>query len=138
VSGIPASGPVLALDFGSVRTGVAVSDPTRTIARPLDAVERASSQAGMSVIAKLVAAHDAVGVVVGLPVGLRGPTAQTQNTISFVGRLRAHLAGIPVVTHDERFTSRMADHTRRQTGSATSRDSLAACHLLTDWMQFSQ
>lgn len=131
---VPSTGPVLALDFGDVRTGVAVCDELRTIARPLDAIPRASSPDGMAAIATLVRDHHAVCVVVGLPVGLSGPTPQTARTTSFVGRLKKAVDGVPVVTFDERFTSIMADRTRAQTHTQTGRDSLAACHLLSAWM----
>ena len=63
---------VLALDYGSRRTGVAISDATGTLARPLGAIERASSDAGLERIAGLVAEHEAERIVVGLPLTLRG------------------------------------------------------------------
>lgn len=125
---------VLALDFGQARTGVAVSDPLRTVAEPLDPVARAASSDGMSTIARIVANYGVERVVVGLPVGLQGETRQTAQTRSFADRLR-RVIDVPVEFHDERFTSRMADQSRAVTGSATSRDSLAACHLLTSWME---
>ena len=131
---VPSTGPVLALDFGDVRTGVAVCDELRTIARPLEAIPRAASPDGMAAIVELVREHHAVAVVVGLPVWLRGPTPQTARTTSFVGRLRKAAEGVPVVTFDERFTRIMADRTRAQTNTQTGRDSLAACHLLSAWM----
>jgi putative Holliday junction resolvase len=58
---------VLALDFGSARTGVAVSDETGTLARPVGVVERAAGDAGLARLAELVAAEEAELVVVGLP-----------------------------------------------------------------------
>ena len=63
---------VLALDFGSSRTGVAVSDPTGTISRPLGVVERAASEQGLERVAEVVREHGAELVVVGLPLTLRG------------------------------------------------------------------
>src|SRR5262249_59747358 len=63
---------VLALDYGSARTGVAVSDPTGTVARPLCTVERAGTQDGLTRLRDLVAAEEAERVVVGLPLTLRG------------------------------------------------------------------
>ncbi|TML55767.1 MAG: Holliday junction resolvase RuvX [Actinobacteria bacterium] len=63
---------VLALDYGSARTGVAVSDPTGTIARPIGVVERAASESGLARIAELVREEEAERVVVGLPLTLRG------------------------------------------------------------------
>ena len=63
---------VLALDYGAARTGVAVSDATGTLARPLTVVERAASEAGLRQLVELVAAEGAERIVVGLPLTLRG------------------------------------------------------------------
>ena len=68
------------------------------------------------------------------------PTAKMPGTLvscisrSFAARLAQHVS-VPVVLHDERFTSKLADHTTAATGTATSRDSLAASHLLESWME---
>ena len=63
---------VVALDYGSARTGVAVSDPTGTIARPFGVVERAASEDGLEHLARIVREEGAERVVVGLPLTLRG------------------------------------------------------------------
>ena len=63
---------VLALDFGAARTGVAISDPTGVVARPLCVVERAASEAGIDELSRLVREQDAGRVVVGHPLTLRG------------------------------------------------------------------
>ncbi len=76
---------VVAIDYGSSRTGVAVSDPSGTIARPLGVVERAASDAGLRRLAELIQAEEAERVVVGLPLTLRGEHgAQAQETEAFV------------------------------------------------------
>src|SRR5690242_14071013 len=83
---------VLALDYGSARTGVAVSDPTGTIARPLCVVERVLTEPGLAELRELVAKEQPELVVVGLPVTLRGELGeQAQETERFVARLRAAL-----------------------------------------------
>ena len=121
---------VLALDYGAARTGVAVSDATGTLARPLELVERAGSEAGLGRVAALVVAHEAERVVVGLPLTLRGEHGdQARETERFVERLRARL-DIPVETFDERFTSSLA----RQTPSDVPEDALAAAYLLQGWL----
>ena len=68
---------ILALDFGSARTGVAVSDPTGTIAKPVGVVERAATETGLAQLAALVQAEEVERVVVGLPLTLRGVTRGT-------------------------------------------------------------
>jgi len=99
---------VLALDYGSVRTGVAVSDPSGTIARPVEVVEQASSPAGLARIAELVREHGVDRIVVGLPVTLTGQLgAQAAETERFIAALRS-VVSVPIVSYDERFTSTLA------------------------------
>lgn len=128
-------GRVLALDFGKVRTGVAISDPTRTVVQPHDPVIKANSSDGLASIAALVASFEVTRIVVGLPMGLQGAESpQAARSRSFAARLAQHV-DVPVELHDERLTSRMADRTVAETGSGASRDSLAASHLLESWME---
>lgn len=122
---------VLALDFGAARTGVAVSDATGTLARPLCVVERAASNAGLDRVVALIAEHGAEMVVVGLPLTLRGERGeQARATEAFVGTLRARL-DVPVELEDERFTTALA----QQTGGRAPEDALAAAHLLQGWLE---
>lgn len=122
---------VLALDFGSARTGVAVSDATGMLARPVGVVERAASEAGLDRLAALATEHEAELVVVGLPLTLRGERGeQARVTEAFVETLRGRLA-IPVETFDERFTTTLA----QQTGGRAPEDAVAAAHLLQGWLE---
>jgi putative holliday junction resolvase len=122
---------VLALDFGSARTGVAVSDETGTLARPVDIVERAATPAGLARLAELVAAYEAALVVVGLPLTLRGEHGeQARETEAFVEALRARIQ-VPVETYDERFTTSLA----QQTAGRAAEDAVAAAHLLQGWLE---
>jgi putative Holliday junction resolvase len=99
---------VLALDYGSARTGVAVSDPTGTVARPVTTVDHAATDAGFAKLLAVIAAEEPQLVVVGMPLTLRGEHGeQARETTSFVERLRAAV-GAPVETYDERFTSVLA------------------------------
>jgi putative Holliday junction resolvase len=125
---------VLALDFGEARTGVAVSDPTGTLARPLGVVERAGSGAGLARVAELVAGEDADRVVVGLPLTLRGERGpQAQATERFVEALRDVVA-VPVETFDERFTTALA---QQEPASEAPEDARAAAHLLSSYLAWS-
>ena len=124
---------VLALDFGRARTGVAVSDPTGTLARPLGVVEQAATEDGLARIERLVAEQAAERVVVGLPLTLRGEAGeQARETQRFVELLSARLA-VPVVTFDERFTTDLAE----QTPSRSDEDARAAAHLLSGYLTWS-
>jgi len=121
---------VLALDFGSARTGVAVSDPTGTLARPLGVVERAAGRDGLARLVEIVRAEEPERIVVGLPLTLRGERgAQVAETDAFVASLRAAVA-VPVELFDERFTTTLAN----QGPGDAPEDARAAAHLLTSYL----
>jgi putative Holliday junction resolvase len=119
---------VLALDYGAARTGVAVSDPTGAIARPVGVIEAAATEGGLRRLAALVAAEAPDRVVVGLPLTLRGERgAQAKETERFVEALRATIA-VPVELYDERFTSVLSG----------GDDARAAAHLLSSYLEWSR
>ncbi len=121
---------VLAVDHGAARAGIAISDPTGTLARPLDVVEPPEPRA----VAALVAEHGAERVVVGLPVSLDGAErAQAEAAREFAAQLAA-LTDAPVETYDERLTTRMADASG-QAGARAPRDAIAAAHLLESYLR---
>lgn len=126
---------VMALDYGSARTGVAVSDSTGTLARPLCVVDKAASQAGLASLAKLARLEHVDRVVVGMPLTLRGARGdQARATEAFVDKLRKAVS-VPVETYDERFTTALA----QRTPSATDvpEDARAAAHLLSSYLAWS-
>jgi putative Holliday junction resolvase len=125
---------VLALDYGSARTGVAVSDPSGTIARPLGVVERAATDDGLARLAELVETEGAERVVVGLPLTMRGQRGeQAAETERFVEALRATI-DVPVESFDERFTTDLAE---RSPDATASTDARAAAHLLSSYLAWS-
>ncbi len=124
------AGRVLALDYGSARCGVAVSDPTGTLATPLEPVLRPGTRKGVGRIAALVADLGAERVVVGLPLSLSGEDSdQTREVREYVQRLRDRL-NLPIEVYDERFTTKLA----HRSGGATAEDSRAAAVLLEGWL----
>jgi putative holliday junction resolvase len=125
---------VLALDFGSARTGVAVSDPTGTIAKPLGVVERVGTDDGLARVVALVETEDVERVVVGLPLTLRGERGeQAGETERFVEALRAAL-DVPVESFDERFTTDLAE---QAPNASAPKDARAAAHLLSSYLTWS-
>ena len=123
---------VLALDFGSARTGVAVSDPTGTLARPVGVVQKAGTEAGLQQVVDAIREHEAEQVVVGLPLTLRGARGeQARASERFVEALRAAVDG-PVETFDERFTTALA----AQSGGSGAEDARAAAHLLSSYLEW--
>jgi len=123
-------GRVVALDHGSARCGVAVSDPTGTLATPLEPVLRPNTRKGFNRLLAAIRAHAPARVVVGLPLSLSGAdSAQTAEARAFAERLGGAL-DVPVELYDERFTTTLA---QRRPGAATE-DSRAAAVLLEDWL----
>ncbi len=95
----------VAFDVGVRRTGVAVSDPTGTLARPWKTLEGADSRAAKAIVAALRADADGLAtVVIGLPVRLDGSANDaTQRARTFAAALEG--CGVPIVLQDERLTS---------------------------------
>ncbi|GBE58348.1 putative Holliday junction resolvase [bacterium BMS3Abin01] len=123
---------ILALDYGRVHTGTAISDPTGTVARPLEDVSDVTTEAGLEKIAAIARREGAARVVVGMPVSLSGETGpQARETGRFLESLR-RLLDIPVSSWDERFTSKLAAEKERD--SSSSSHSLAACYLLENFL----
>jgi putative Holliday junction resolvase len=121
---------VLALDYGAQRCGVAVSDPTGTLATPLDPVLRPGTRKGLQRVAELARELAVERIVVGLPISLGGgDSAQTVQTRQFADRLTA-VVDVPVELYDERFTTSLA----QQAGGTASLDSRAAAVLLDEWL----
>jgi putative holliday junction resolvase len=121
---------VVALDYGSARCGVAVSDPTRTLATPLEPVLQPATRRGFGRLVAAIAALEPEVVVVGLPLSLSGgDSEQTRETRAFVQRLRDRL-NVPIEVYDERFTTKLA----RRSGGANAEDSRAAAVLLEGWL----
>jgi putative Holliday junction resolvase len=124
---------VMALDYGSARTGVAVSDPTGTLARPLCVVERVGTETGLAQLARIAHDERAERIVVGLPLTMRGTRGeQAAETERFVEVLKG-VVDVPVVLYDERFTTDLA----RRTPASAPEDARAAAHLLSGYLAWS-
>ena len=117
---------IVALDYGSARTGVAVSDETGTLARPVGVVRHVRRPAGMAELIATIGGLEPERVVVGLPLTLRGEHGlQAGETDDFVDSLRTAV-DVPVATYDERFTSILAG----------GDDARAAAHLLESYLEW--
>lgn len=105
---------MLAVDVGARRVGLAISDASRTLARPLEAITVTSETDAVDRVARRIEQLDReddglATIVVGMPSSLDGtPTAQTAHVQAFIVRLKARTL-LPVTTEDERLTSREAE-----------------------------
>jgi len=114
-------GRLLALDVGERRIGVAVSDPSGTLARPLTTIVRASRQADFQAIAQVVDDCAATRIIVGLPLSLDGTEGpQAQQVRRYAQRL-AQAVSVPIEFWDERYSSMVASEILRVKGKRRSR-----------------
>jgi putative Holliday junction resolvase len=108
---------ILGIDYGERRFGIALSDPTATIAQPLTTLaRRAGKRAPIQAILDLCGQHDVQAIVVGLPLTLAGSDSDwTREVREFAARLEQR-SGLPVTLVDERFTSAAAERAVRGIG----------------------
>jgi putative holliday junction resolvase len=136
----PRPGRSLGIDVGSVRIGVAASDPDGILATPVETVRRDRSGKHVRRLAELAAELEAVEVVVGLPRTLAdrtGPSAQ--DAIELAETLARRIAPIPVRLADERLTTVSAQRSLRAAGVRAKEqraviDQAAAVAILQSWL----
>jgi putative Holliday junction resolvase len=101
-------GRILCIDYGERHTGVAVSDPTRTIAQALPTIHHASESELLEALKRLLGEREVDEIIIGLPVSQSGnPSRRSEQVRSFAGQLRK-ATGLPVTTFDERFSTARA------------------------------
>ena len=111
-----AAGPVLALDLGDVRIGLAISDPDRRVALPAGTIRVAGGVEDLKAVARAVADRGATEVVVGHPLQLSGESgASARRAEELADGLRAMLR-IPVHLQDERLSTVQAERELREAG----------------------
>ena len=136
---------IVGLDVGERRIGVAISDATGTLARPVSVLavselERDGLRLAAAELARLAALDDAIeSIVVGVPRRLDGSANNLTDRVTAFGRALEHAAGIPIVFQDERLTSREAESrlavTDRDWRSRKARlDAAAAAIILQDYL----
>ncbi len=131
---------MLAVDWGTVRLGLALSDPTRLIAQPLDTLKRrARHRAPIAEVLAIIARHEVRLVVVGLPIepeGGEGPAAREARAL---GDAIARRSGVPVAFWDERLSTAAALKAARAAGvrdrdSRDRLDQMAAVQILQHYL----
>ncbi len=139
VSALPAAGPILALDLGTKRIGVAVSDATQTISRPLDRIERRSWKDLLKKVKGIVAELDATALVIGLPYNTDGSESEMSSDARRLARNFSLSLEIGVFLQDERNTSYEAKARLWESGASLEEtrarvDSEAAVIILDDFL----
>ena len=124
----------LALDLGRARTGVAVSDPTGTLVRPLPVIREVDRPDGAAELDEVIAREAPEVIVIGQPLLMSGEAGeQAHHASSFAGRLRSRVSA-RVVLVDERMSTAEAERRARESGSGSDIDSIAACVILESWL----
>ncbi|MCH5373605.1 MAG: Holliday junction resolvase RuvX [Planctomycetes bacterium] len=102
---IPASGRLAGIDYGTVRIGISISDPSRIVASPYENYSRRSAEADADYFRRFADGENVVGFIVGLPVHGSGEESQKSREARRFGKWLQETTQRPVAFHDERFTS---------------------------------
>ena len=105
VFSVPSAGRIVALDLGTKRIGIAVSDEIQFTVRPLKTIERTGWKKLLLQIKELLADFDAVGLIIGLPYNFDGSESDMSREARKLARNFALSLEIPVILQDERVTS---------------------------------
>ncbi|RYE06479.1 MAG: Holliday junction resolvase RuvX [Rickettsiaceae bacterium] len=135
--GIIKGSPIIAIDYGNRKTGIAISNHEHSFSIPLEIIENISDHAKLDQITSLLNKHSCGAIVIGLPIAMNGSTTeQTKITLGFAAKL-AKLTSCLIYLQDERLTSRAANNLlksfgiKRKARNATD-DSVAANIILQD------
>ncbi|MBC8447596.1 MAG: Holliday junction resolvase RuvX [Chloroflexi bacterium] len=133
-----ASGRLLALDVGERRVGVAVSDPTGWLARPLTIIRRRSKREDFAAFARLVQEQEATAVVVGYPLNMDGSVGPQARRVARYAAALEQALPVPIVLWDERLSSEEALERLRAAGGGRRRrkhlDDAAAAVILQEYL----
>ncbi len=132
----------MGIDFGQKRIGIAVSDPTNTVATPLDTlVRRTGKRPPYGAMARVAEEHDVGTIVVGLPLALDGTENEWCAEVRAMGERLGEVLDVPVAWIDERLTSVRAERAVRGSGLSRRRreergrvDAAAAQLILQAWL----
>lgn len=132
-------GRIAAIDVGERRIGVAVTDPTGTIAQPLCTISRKNSRQALAELARLIREMKVERVVVGVPLGAEGEPTQRALMAERFGRKLAEKAAVEVVFWNEALTTEDAQGLLRSAGLSGRRlrakaDPVAAAILLRSYL----
>jgi putative Holliday junction resolvase len=132
-------GPVLALDYGTVRIGMAVSDEAGQFAFPVGVLHSRGRERDLAALCEVIAERSVQRVVVGLPIHMDGRRGETAIAAEKFANAIAESSGLPVEMLDERWTTREAERALRDSGRSRKQqrelvDATAAALLLRTWL----
>lgn len=130
---------LLGVDVGTVRIGIALSDPTGTICTPLTTLSAEGQPEDQQRVADIAAEYETQGIIVGLPINMDGSFGPSARSAQAFCKVLRTLTDLPVKTHDERLTSHEAEARLRSAGIQPSRkkqqvDSAAAALILESYL----
>src|SRR5436190_22608612 len=142
-SDLPWTGRLAAIDYGTVRLGVAITDPDQRLASPLENYTRCGVAADARWLASLAATERITGFVIGLPIHTSGNESQKSAEARKFGEWVGEVTGLPVVFFDERYTTAHAEALLLDAEMTKKRrkerlDKLAAQILLTAYLESSR
>src|SRR4051812_40994556 len=132
---LPANVRLLGLDAGETTIGLALSDVQRSIASPLETIDRGKFTKDIEKLKKIIASHNVGGLVIGYPINMDGSHGpRTQSTRTFASNLEKHLA-LPMLLWDERMTTMAVERAMLEADLSRQRraqlvDKLAASYML--------
>ncbi len=132
---------VLAIDYGTVRIGLALSDPMKILASPLETYRKQDEASDLAYLKNVVDEHEVERVVVGLPRNMDGSEGpQAKLTRGFADKLAAALDEVPVEFWDERLSSAVAERAMLEADLSRKkrkdrRDKVAACVILQGYLK---
>jgi len=132
-------GCLLALDVGEKRVGVAISDATQTLARPLMAIKRASKREDFEAIAQLIATYAVECVIIGMPWTMRGEEGPQARRVRRYAEALSATIDTPLAFQDERLSTveaeqRLSMSSKRRSRDKGEIDAAAAAVILQDYL----
>jgi len=132
---------ILGVDWGEARIGIALSDPTGTLASPLTTLHEKDKRAQIERVVELARVHEVVRIVVGIPYTIDGKEGSMARWARKYAEKLERVGGVEVVGVDERYTSVAADYAleaadggKRRSRDKGDRDSAAAAILLQEYL----
>ncbi len=136
----PEQGRLAGIDYGTVRIGVAITDPARTLASPFDNYVRRTLALDAAYFKRLVQDEKVAGFVVGLPVHNSGEESEKSREVRQFGDWLTQITSLPVRYHDERYSSVLAEEALQGVGFSKKQrqqrlDKLAAQFILSAYLE---